>query len=400
MLQLPNDNNLAMYRRVGEAICDAVRAGRIEPGEMLPARAVLAEQLGVSTASINVACQWLEKRGVVSSRRGRGSQSGTRIQPDALRRLEEGGRRFESIFLVAGVSRLADCDREYGFLFNQILAGVSEAFGPVPPRVKCVPELDRAFLERLPADSAVLLKRPSQSMERRADPVVIDELVRRGVPIVSVWHSPPLFDVPHVCYDPRQAVDLACRHLIECGYRRIGYIGDKGREDVWLGVKFMQFTDTLQEAGLDFRTKDVREVRGVRYDLGCAYEAARQIATSGDPPEALFIDTDYKAIEALHALRDFGLRVPEDIAVMGHDDAPEAAVVDPPLTTVRVPREGIGRRAAEIIHQWPEGGGLPDTTTAADNTLRAELVVRRTTAPANARREAETTGLGVSPTSA
>ena len=372
-LQVSDSTNLALYRRVARSICDALRAGRLQPGDALPPRHVLGSQLGVSTTSINDACQWLESRGILAGRRGRG----TCVQAEALRHLNDGARRFDSLIVVAGVSRLADCDREHGYLYNQIITGVGDVLGADSPRFTFASALDRGCMDNMSANSAVLL---DNAMQRRADPAVVDELVRRRVPVVSIWTSPCRFDIPHVWHDPRQAVDVGIRYLIACGYRRIGFIGNKGvGGDVWLGVKFMQFTNTLQEAGLDFRARDVRNVGGVSEGLGRAYQAAKEIIASGDPPEALFADTDFKAIEVLHAIRDASLRVPDDIAVIGCDGLPEAEHVDPPLTTVSEPRRAIGRRTAQILLDWQENGEPPAQCSGTQNLLPPELIIRNTT---------------------
>ena len=364
---------MPLYRRVSEAICAAVEGGELAPGEKLPPRLTLARQLGVSPTSVSDACQWLERRGIVAGRRG----SGTVIQPDALRRIQGRGARRISTVLVVLEHPYFNQSRDLIYIVAQIIDSLRETLeaaqvhaGPI--RVEYTSKLDRACMQRLPADSAVLIKD-----REHVDAVVVEELVRRNVPVLSFWRSPPYFNVPHVSHDAHASVNLACEHLIDCGYRRIGFIGVKSSEQAWLAVKFLQFTNALHEAGIDFRARDVYAVDHARF--GNAYRAAQQIAASEDRPEAIFADTDEKAIEAINAFQHAGLRVPEDIGVIGYTDIPEASRCEPPLTTVRTPRVGIGQRVAQLLLDWPEDAEVPEPGHAALHTIPAELIVRGST---------------------
>ena len=368
-LSSPTEGSPA-YLRIAEAVCEAIRSGRFQPGDALPPQTELAKQLGLSSSCVGNAYQWLADQGIVAGKRG----LGTRIQANALHRLEQKrAPHFSSIVVVIGAPCLADCEREYVFLLTQILAGVGEVLGEQKCSFMFVERLDWSYMNQMPPDSAVLVRN-----DRYVDAATVDELTRNGIPVVSIWHAPSRLHVPLVPHNPFQAVDLACRHLIDCGYRRIGYIGQKHTENTWLGVKFLQFTNTLHDAGLDFQARDTRQVGA---ELGRAYRAAWDMAHSGDPPEALFVDTDFKAIEVLYALQDAGLKVPDDIGVIGYDDMPEAARCDPPLTTVHIPRKQIGRRAAQFLLDWPGREALPASNNPLEHAPAAELVIRQTTRP-------------------
>jgi DNA-binding LacI/PurR family transcriptional regulator len=104
---------------------------------------------------------------------------------------------------------------------------------------------------------------------------------------------------------------------------------------------------------------------------GKAYAAARDILQAGDLPEAFFVDTDYKAMEVVCALNDAGVRVPGQVRIAAYDNVPEAATFTPALTTVSIPRREIGRRAAQMLLEWPEDGAMPESVL-----LTSELIVR------------------------
>ena len=86
------------------------------------------------------------------------------------------------------------------------------------------------------------------------------------------------------------------------------------------------------------------------------------------------MDTDYKAMEVIAALQAAGLSVPDDVGIAAYDDIPESAAFTPPLTTVHVPRREIGRRAGQLLQDWPTDGSIPN-----DVILQSELIQRQST---------------------
>ena len=108
------------------------------------------------------------------------------------------------------------------------------------------------------------------------------------------------------------------------------------------------------------------------------YIAAKNLLQKGRTFTALFAFNDISAIGAIHALQEAGLRVPEDVSVIGFDDIASAAFHNPPLTTIRQPLREMGRLAAEALLQRIEKGAdapYPELLTA-----RPELIIRQTTA--------------------
>jgi len=94
-----------------------------------------------------------------------------------------------------------------------------------------------------------------------------------------------------------------------------------------------------------------------------------QILAKGKPPTGLFISSDTVAIGVLRAAREHGLRIPEDLAIVGFDDIPMAVSVNPPLTTIRLPVYGIGWAAADLLISMITNGQNRDTNILLDTEL-------------------------------
>jgi LacI family transcriptional regulator len=166
---------------------------------------------------------------------------------------------------------------------------------------------------------------------------------------------------------------LAVRHLHELGHTRIatitGLVGTKpGRE------RLEGYRQELTSLGLEVSPE--YETNGDFYaDSGEA--AMRALLTQAERPTAVFAASDEMAVGAAGAARSAGVRVPEDISIIGFDDSRIAALLDPPLTTVRQDRASLGIAAARTVAGTIEHPDEPPTPSI----LPVELVVRRSSAP-------------------
>jgi LacI family transcriptional regulator len=164
----------------------------------------------------------------------------------------------------------------------------------------------------------------------------------------------------------------ATRHLIELGHRRIGFLG--GRPDLRsAGLRDAGYRRALCDAGIPV---DPSLIRLGRYELETTREAARVLLAGPARPTAVFAANDLSAIAVIDVAHDLGLRVPEDLSVIGFDDVPEASRRALPLTTIRQPMQRLGAVAADMVFTLLGGGEVEQTHV----TLPTRLVVRATTA--------------------
>lgn len=359
LLKVAEGGERPLYDRIADAVCEAVAEGRFAPGDKLPTETALATELKINRLTVSRAYEHLRTRGVVRQRKG----SGSYVSPDALRRVGRGGGRgVETLAFALGEDSPSRCPREYLFIITDILEGIQDALGG-HYRLTFLESLTSATLAGLTKQDAII-----SLNYRQVDQSLVAEMCRDGVRMVSVWEDAPLAGAPCVDYDRHRSAALAVRHLVDRGFRRIGYIGAKGHPRFALSPKFAAYTAVLQEAGLDVHA---RYVRPASVQPGKAYAAARDMLQTGDLPEALFVDTDYKAMEVVCALNDAGVRVPEQVRIAAYDNVPESATFTPSLTTVSVPRREIGRRAGRMLLEWPENGEIPGSVL-----LTSELIIR------------------------
>jgi len=202
------------------------------------------------------------------------------------------------------------------------------------------------------------------------------------IPVATVSCHHAVKGTVRILLDHHHAAELALRHLAELGHRRIAYIqGTAGVPDT--DVRWGAIKEVAARLNLAVSPKLTVQLPGDRPatpQLG--HEVTRRLLDSGELFTALFAFNDVSAIGAIHALKEAGLRVPEDISVLGFDDIESLSYMGPGLTTVRQPLEEMGRMAAEsVLGRIGAAGDWPNV--ASRTVVKPELVVRETTAPVN-----------------
>ncbi|MFF9392729.1 LacI family DNA-binding transcriptional regulator [Streptomyces griseoluteus] len=199
-------------------------------------------------------------------------------------------------------------------------------------------------------------------------------LTSRSVPFVVMDPAgDPGADVPSVGATNWQGGLAATRHLIDLGHTRIGAIGGPSRM-MCARARLDGYRAALETAGLPadpalIREGDFHHESGHRLGLG--------LLGRPDRPTAVFAGNDLQALGLYEAARELGLRVPEDVSVVGFDDLPVARWVGPPLTTVRQPLTEMAEAAARLVLELGRG---ERERTATRLELATSLVVRSSTA--------------------
>lgn len=221
---------------------------------------------------------------------------------------------------------------------------------------------ERRYLSRLNGtlvDGAILVT-----------PTVVE--VQYDAPVVAVDPHTGSHDVPTVDSDNLHGAVLATEHLIALGHRRITLLG--GRPDLESAkLREQGFRQAMAAHGVPI---DEGLIRVGGYDAQVSADAARTLLDRPDRPTAVFASNDVSAIATISVAHELGLRVPQDLSVVGFDNIPESALCTPRLSTVNQPIQTMGERAVEMLIRLIRKEELESTRVS----LATELVVRDSTA--------------------
>ena len=197
-----------------------------------------------------------------------------------------------------------------------------------------------------------------------ADPLPA-RLARAGVPVVLSGRPLGDFDVPYVDVDHRASVREAVTYLISSGRRSIATIA--GPQDMVGGIERLDgYREALDAAGM-LPTMEYGE-----FTRASGESAMRRLLSDAPSIDAVFVASDLMAAGAMSVIREAGLRIPEDIAIIGYDDIDLAQHCDPPLTTVRQPVAEMGAELARKVIALQAGRTVEAATIMATHLVRRE----------------------------
>lgn len=200
------------------------------------------------------------------------------------------------------------------------------------------------------------------------------DIASRGIPVVTAVRTVASTHLAAVTHDDRAGAGHAAQHLLDLGHTRLGRI--RGPADVALFERRSRgFAEVVAERGAQL----VRDVPPAmpRSTVAEGFRIATALLSRRSPPTALFAQNDESAIGALQAVRELGLRCPEDVSIVGYNDVPAAEHLYPPLTTIRIDAYAIGRDVGQLAL------ALVDDPATPSDIYRSEpaLVVRGSTGP-------------------
>lgn len=228
----------------------------------------------------------------------------------------------------------------------------------------------------------LLEKHPQLLIERQVEGLIaVDSPIRfkPTLPVVSVSGHEEIKGVTNVILNHQHAAELGVGHLFTLGHRKIAVIkGQDFSSDTT--VRWQTISDAAQKRGIKINPKLTARLEGDMPSPEIGYVAMKQILAGGEKFTAVFAFNDISAIGAIRALEEAGLRVPEDVSILGFDDIYAAAFHRPALTTIRQPLYEMGKLAAATLLEKLNGKKKPNSTPVL--SVEPTLVVRQSTARA------------------
>ncbi len=205
----------------------------------------------------------------------------------------------------------------------------------------------------------------------RQDDAEIVRLHAEGVPIMLLGQLPDT-EIAFVDVNAIEGAETAVDHLLDAGHRHIGMITNAPLSYTSAQQRKAGYANALRQRNIELESSLIREGN---YTPASGYHAMKDLLTETPRPSAVFVASDVVAAGAILAVRRAGLRIPEDMAVVGFDDIPMAEYLDPPLTTVRLPAFGLGWAAGERLIRMIRDADLEQNGLF----LESQLIIREST---------------------
>ncbi|MBI2763025.1 MAG: LacI family DNA-binding transcriptional regulator [Chloroflexi bacterium] len=334
----------------------------------------VAREAGVSKAAVSFAFNTPERLSTDTVTRIREIATGLDYRPDPVARMLA-HRRTWTIGLLTPQGLDFIFTNPY---FGEFSAGVATAAEAAGMSIQFISPLHGSLsraIDRASVDGII-------AVGLGVDHPEIDQIRRSRLPYVLI-DSTALPDEPAIYVDDEGGARAAAAHLIELGHRSFVILGieppeaGSGTDPAWVSARRLSgYRSAAAEVGLDISDESV--VTGPASMEGGA-AALHRAWERGLRPTAVLAMSDAMAIGAMRAVREIGLRVPEDVSVVGFDDLDVAQYTNPPLTSVHQPNRAKGAEAVRIVL---DGGRHGDPLASAQHHFTTHLVVRGSTASA------------------
>jgi LacI family transcriptional regulator len=338
---------------VAKKLIDLIDSGSVAVGEALPPTRALASQFGVSLNTVQVALRELETLRMIdcSPRQRSVVKSASPIVEQPVR------AETRQVAIIAAVPADRVMQNSHAPWTSQIIHAMEQALfeagyaaGLVSVPLEEVSEATiAARLDMFGSSLVGALCFPNPIL-----PPFTDELERRGLPWIALNRPSPDYNHNFVMADHHKAGRRVGRIFVECGFERVVLLGRDmtGSSDLEKTVGFFQ---GYLESGAS--PQGIMPIACGGTEEADSYYVVQELLKGERPrPQAIFATGDYLAMGAIRAIQEAGLRVPDDISVLGATGLPASRIFRPPLSVVVQPTMEIGRNAAQLLHEMIDEG--------------------------------------------
>ena len=380
-ISIVHNSSIPLHMQLLNQLRHLILSGQWTPGSRLLSETELQHQLKISRSTIRQALHKAETEGLIERVPGRG----TFVAP-----LSTDGETSRFIGYVT--VDLLNSDFQYQLLCGAASAATKQGYRILFSNSKQDVDEENRLLDQLLADKVggilIWAALPSDPARR------LFQLAQQGlIPIVLIDRIFPSLNCDYVTSDNYASGYNAVKYLVDLGHQRIAFLSQPILQLSTIAERLRGYQKVLQEAGLtplppwlvgiaDQEMRIRPAMRAYSSGVGPEIEQIARYLESSERPTAIFAINDLMALQALKAASQVGLRVPDDLSVVGFDDMDIVAHLEVPLTTVAQDVFGLGQRAAELLIERIEGYNGPSRQELLPTQLRVRA---STTVPATIR---------------
>lgn len=358
-----------MYVHVLEEIRKKIINGEFPVDQPLPTQKEFAHIFNTSEITSRRALTELANEGYILRVRGKGSFVKNAANDSSVNLLQ-----IKRIYFVYPETSLQVLTHRF---YQDLMDGIYEASK----------EKDLQFLtlnmgkyDQLPDDKeAGFIVLPHVQGSQEISIKTLEAWKNEGRKIVTVHFFYPHLKIPYVVINNITGGYLATQHLISHGHEKIGIIlTGKSFMDInqEFSLRMEGYKSALLQHQIKFDTSYIYVAEGNYETEEMGYKGMKALLSLKEPPTAVFATSDYKALGAIQAAIDSGLKVPEDISIIGFDDISLSKYSTPPLTTINQNAKHLGKRAIEIlVDEYND----KDNDDLLKDEIVPELIVREST---------------------
>lgn len=347
------------YQALAQWACRQIQQQNMQPGQRFYSEAELCELHGVSRQTVRQAITRLVQQGVLEARQG----SGTFVAEAAG--MHTGGN-------IGVVSTYFN-----DYIFPGIITGIEEVlsqngFGmQLAITHNKVQDEEKALLNLLEQNVAGLIVEPTKSALPNPNAEIYKEIESRGIPLVFFNAAYPWANFPLVAMDDVRAGRMAGQCLIEAGHTRIAALFQA--DDIQGHLRYKGYMQAMAAARLAADPENI--LWYTTEDIGDLFQSSQRVLSRLRGCTAVVCYNDQLALKLLNFCRRHDIRVPQQLSVVGVDNADLSSLCDPPLTTVAHPMRKLGQAAAGTVVEMLKTPGA-----VAGTIFEPELVVRQSVA--------------------
>ena len=359
-----NKQTSLKYHQIEEELKALILEDKIKPGDKMPSENVLSRQFGVSRQTVRKAISDLISEGFVYAVQGSGTYCS-----DASR------FKKDSKDIAVVMTYLSD------YIFPKVISGIDSVLSvngysivlkntnnSRTREIKCLEELIEKNIDGI-------IVEPSKSNVFCKHKYLYDKLDKYGIPYVFIQGAYSVMeDKPHVLMDDEKGAYLLTKYLIDLGHRNI--LGVFKSDDTQGQNRHKGYAKALAESGITYDPENViwfyTEDRAVH-----PYTNLQNMIKAGKKIDAVVAYNDQIAFHLIKAIRELGLKVPEDISVTGYDNSQPAGNMELRLTTITHPQEELGKIAADVLLKMIRGEEVEDRIIIEPELIEGNSCIKK-----------------------